>query len=94
MKTKMTITVDTEIKDQIQALAKRMGSNVSVLTNMFYISAINTWNIHYYDFIDTTWKNLLNQYLEANTEDKEDDFSICTDEKENFVDIMNKKLWN
>jgi hypothetical protein len=94
MKTKMTITVDDHVKKKIQSLAKRMWSNVSVLTNMFYVSAINTWNIHYYDFIDNTWEKLYNEYLESKEEDKKDDFSVCTEEKANFLDTMNKKLWN
>ena len=96
MKAKMTITIDVEVKKEIQKLAKRMWSNVSVLTNMFFVSAINTWNLHYYDFIDNTWEKLYNQYLESDKEEKEDAFSTCvdTDNKEEFYKNMNNKLWS
>jgi len=96
MKTKMTITIDVEVKKEIQELAKRMWSNVSVLTNMFFVSAINTWNIHYYDFVDNTWEKLYNQYLESSDNDKEDEFSTCVnkDKKEEFYKYMNNKLWS
>lgn len=49
MKTKITLTVDADVKEQFQQLAARMGANVSSLTNMYFISAVNTGNVQYYD---------------------------------------------
>ena len=49
MKSKMTITVDSNVKEEFQRLAKRMGSSTSTLINMYFISAINTGNVRYYD---------------------------------------------
>lgn len=94
MKTKMTITIDSEVKKEIQNLAKRMWANVSVLTNMFFVSAINTWSVHYYD--DNTWEKLYKQYLESSEDDKQDELVIKheSSNKENFLKKLDNKLWN
>ncbi len=94
MKTKMTITIDSEVKKEIQNLAKRMWANVSVLTNMFFVSAINTWSVHYYD--DNTWEKLYKKYLEWSEDDKQDDFSMIQESssKEDFLKNLDNKLWS
>ena len=50
MKTKITLSIDSEVKKEIIKLAEKMWTNVSVMTNMFYVSALNTRSLHYYDF--------------------------------------------
>jgi antitoxin component of RelBE/YafQ-DinJ toxin-antitoxin module len=55
MKTRMTITVDKDVKDKFQQIAKNLWSNTSTLTNMFFVSVINTWSVNYYDNIDNYW---------------------------------------
>lgn len=94
MKTKMTITVDSEVKKEIQNLAKRMWANVSVLTNMFFVSVINTGSVHYYD--DNTWEKLYKQYLESSEDDKQDEFAMINSNssKEEFFNKLENKLWN
>jgi antitoxin component of RelBE/YafQ-DinJ toxin-antitoxin module len=95
IKTKMTITVDSEVKKEIQNLAKRMWANVSVLTNMFFVSAINTGSVHYYDSLDDTWEKLYKQYIESNDNDKIDAFSINNKwDKKDFFNKLDQKLWN
>lgn len=94
MKTKMTITIDSEVKNEIQKLAKRMWANVSVLTNMFFVSVINTGSVHYYD--DNTWEKLYKQYVESSEDDKQDEFAMINSNssKEEFFNKLENKLWN
>jgi len=97
MKTKMTITVDSKVKNQFQEIAKRMWSNVSVLTNMFFVSVINTWSVNYYDKINDLWFDLYREFLIASDEDKKDDFSLKFDKKsdvKNFSKKLEENLWN
>jgi len=48
MKTQITLTIDSDIKNKLQKVAKNMGTNVSTLANMYFIKVINTWKIEYY----------------------------------------------
>gem|GEM_PF-5423915 len=42
MKTQITLTIDSDIKNKLQKVAKNMGTNVSTLANMYFIKVINT----------------------------------------------------
>ena len=92
----MTITVDEDVKKQFQALAKRMGSNASTLTNMFFVSAVNTGRVNYYDFQDNLGEKLYQEYLDSPDELKEPAFSIQLDrpiDKAMLKKTLSEKLW-
>lgn len=93
MKTKMTITVDLEVKQQFQQLAARMWSNVSSLTNMYFVSAVNTWNVRYYDAQAHLWEDLYQDYLNASPDLQADIISISTDSND-IEAQLSEKLWN
>jgi antitoxin component of RelBE/YafQ-DinJ toxin-antitoxin module len=42
MKTQVTLTIDKEIKDKFQEIAKKMGANMSTLANMYFTQVVNT----------------------------------------------------
>ncbi|MCD5374930.1 hypothetical protein LR010_00590 [Candidatus Gracilibacteria bacterium] len=46
-KTQVTLTIDEDIKKQFQALAKKLGSNMSTLTNMYYTQVVSTGKVEY-----------------------------------------------
>ncbi|MDA9128952.1 type II toxin-antitoxin system RelB/DinJ family antitoxin [Candidatus Gracilibacteria bacterium] len=46
-KTQVTLTVDADTKRDFQILAKKLGSNMSTLTNMYYKHVINTGRVEY-----------------------------------------------
>lgn len=97
MKTRMTITVDSDVKNHFQKIAKRMWSNVSTLTNMFFVSVINTWSVNYYDKINDLWFNLYREFLISSDEDKKDDFSLKFDKKSDkkiFSKKLEENLWS
>lgn len=53
MKTQITLTIDSEIKDKLQKVAKSLWVNVSTLANMYFIKVVNTWEIEYYKSWDS-----------------------------------------
>ena len=97
MKTRMTITVDKDVKDKFQQIAKNLWSNTSTLTNMFFVSVINTWSVNYYDNIDNYWAKLYHEYINSSEENKSDEFSIKFNkkiDKKEFSKKLSENLWN
>lgn len=92
MKTKITLTVDADVKEQFQQLAARMGANVSSLTNMYFISAVNTGNVQYYDSNAHLWEALYQQYLHASDDLQSDVATLSTDS--DIKSQLSEKLWN
>ncbi|MCH2188941.1 ribbon-helix-helix protein, CopG family [Candidatus Gracilibacteria bacterium] len=93
MKSKMTITVDSNVKEEFQRLAKRMGSSTSTLINMYFISAINTGNVRYYDeSYSRVGEALYQEYVNADDTMKADVASIRLDT--NTSSQLKEQLWN
>lgn len=46
-KVQVTLTIDEDVKKQFQALAKKLGSNMSTLTNMYYTQVVSTGKVEY-----------------------------------------------
>ncbi|USN56914.1 MAG: hypothetical protein H6766_00050 [Candidatus Peribacteria bacterium] len=38
----MTVSVDTDLKQKVQLLAKKSGTNLSTLVNMYFAHVVNT----------------------------------------------------
>jgi len=72
MKTQVTLTVDSDIKDEFKRLASKMGANMSTLVNMYFTQVVNTWKI---DFIyqEKFPENKYNNFIEINELSKEED---------------------
>lgn len=88
MKTQVTLTIDADVKEKFQALAKKMGSNMSTLTNMYYTHVIQTGHVEY--------RNTENQmdvemgfipYEELSSEDKRMYKKIQKMQNHNFINI-------
>jgi antitoxin component of RelBE/YafQ-DinJ toxin-antitoxin module len=47
MKTNMTISVDGDLKQKVQLLAKKSGTNLSTLVNMYFAHVVNTGECHF-----------------------------------------------
>ena len=46
-KTQVTLTIDKETKEKFQKIAKKLGSNMSTLTNMYYNSVIQSGKVEF-----------------------------------------------
>lgn len=46
-KTQVTLTIDKDTKEKFQHIAKKLGSNMSTLTNMYYNSVIQSWKVEF-----------------------------------------------
>jgi antitoxin component of RelBE/YafQ-DinJ toxin-antitoxin module len=49
MKTQVTLTIDADIKEKLQKIAKQKWTNMSTLANMYFIKVVNTGEIDYYN---------------------------------------------
>lgn len=58
MKTNMTVSVDKNLKQKVQMLAKKSGTNVSTLVNMYFAHMVNTGQCHFVLDADAGWKSL------------------------------------
>lgn len=48
MKTQVTLTIDADLKEKFQKIAKKLGSNMSALTNMYYAQVVQTGRVEYH----------------------------------------------
>ncbi|MCH2188781.1 type II toxin-antitoxin system RelB/DinJ family antitoxin [Candidatus Gracilibacteria bacterium] len=47
MKTQVTLTIDADVKDEFQKIAKKLGSNMSTIANMYFTQVVNTGRVEY-----------------------------------------------
>ena len=47
MKTQVTLTIDKDIKDKFQKIAKRMWWNMSTIANMYFTQVVKTGKIDF-----------------------------------------------
>lgn len=86
MKTQVTLTIDSDVKEKFQALAKKMWSNMSTLANMYFTKVIHTWKLEY--FCDSQEVDLsFIPYEKLSIEDKASYDRIQKSDKNCFINI-------
>ncbi len=68
-KTQVTLTIDKDTKERFQKIAKKLGSNMSTLTNMYYNSVIQSWKVEF-QFDDEPVEIGFIEYNDLSDEDK------------------------
>ena len=48
MKTQITLTVDSDVKDKFKEIAANVWANMSTLVNMYFTQVVNTWKIEFF----------------------------------------------
>ena len=47
MKTQVTLTIDADVKEKFQKIAKKLGSNMSTIANMYFTQVVHTGRVEY-----------------------------------------------
>jgi len=90
MKTQVTLTVDSDIKEEFKKIANNMWANMSTLVNMYFTQVVNTWKIDFFYNDKKQYSNDINN-CEVENFTKEEMKEI--EELPNFKSFMKTVSW-